>query len=125
MYHFQQISKENNKVAPVLHPTLAPLFIVLHCGADLSEIRRDYPDLHKHKYYDPEAKFPQNISNLLPVPVDHWWVTLGKLCSSFSGLFSLSHTAADACKRLTAPDVASCLPRIRLILPDQAQVTGM
>ena len=86
LYHFWQISKENG-VAPALHPTLAALFIVLQRGADLSEIRRDHPDLHKHKYYDPEAKFPQDISNLLPAPVDRWWVTLGKLCSPFSGLF--------------------------------------
>ena len=86
LYHFRQIPKENG-VAPVLHPTLVELFIVLQRGADLSEIRRDHPNLHKHKYYDPEAKFPQDISNLLPAPVDRWWVTLGKLCSPFSGLF--------------------------------------
>ena len=70
VYHFQQISKENG-VAPALHPTLAALFIMLQCSTDRSEIRRDHPDLHKHKY-DPEAKFPQDISNLLPVPVDRW-----------------------------------------------------
>ena len=86
LYHFRQISKENNAVAPALHPMLAALFIMLQRGADLSKIRRDHPDLYKHKYYDPEAKFPQDISNLLPAPVDRWWVTLGKLCSPFSGL---------------------------------------
>jgi len=122
LYHFRQISKENDGVAPALHPTLAALSIVLQRGADLSEIRRDHPDLRKHKYYDPEANFPQDISNLLPAPVDRWWETLGKSCSLFSGLFSPSCTAADACQSLKAPDVAPRLPKVRLILPDQARV---
>ena len=41
---------------------------------------------------------------------------------TFSHLFSLSCTAAVACQRKTAPVVAPCLPRVRLLLPDQAAV---
>ena len=119
MYHFRNVQK-NEGAAPALHPTLAALFIVLQDGGDLSEIRRDHPKLHKHKYYKPEAKFPQDISNLLPAPANRWWETLGKSCSPFSGLFSLSCTAADACQRQTAPDVAPHLPKVRLLLPEQA-----
>ena len=121
MYHFRNVQK-NEGAAPALHPTLVALFIVLQDGADLSEIRRGHPDLCKHKYYKPEAKFPQDISKLLPAPEHHWWETLGKSCAPFSRLFSLSCTAADACQRKTAPVVTPCLPRVRLLLPDQAAV---
>ena len=82
-----------------------------------------YSSAEIYRYnYDPEANFPQDISNLLPAPVDRWWETLGKSCSPFSGLFSLSCTAADACQSLNAPDVTPCLPKVRLILLDQARV---
>ena len=96
MYHFRQIQQENGGVAPALHPTLAALFIVLRAGTDLSEIRRNHTNLHKHKYYDPEANFPQDISNLLPAPQYRWWETLGELCSPFSGSCSQPRTAAEA-----------------------------
>ena len=42
------------------------------------------------------------ISNLLPAHVDRWWETLGKSCSPFTGFFSLSCTAADACQSLNS-----------------------
>ena len=106
---------------PALHPTLAVLFIVLNSSTGLSEIRRNRPDLRKHKYYDPEANFPQDISNLLPVPQDRWWETLGESCSPFSGSCSQPCTAAEARQVPTAPPTAPRLPRVRLILPDQAK----
>ena len=121
MYHFWNVQK-NKGAAPALHPTLVVLFIVLQDGANLSEIGRGHPDVHKHKYYKPEAKFPQDISKLLPVPEHCWWETLGKSCTPFSHLFSLSCTAADACQRKTAPVATPCLPRVRLLLPAQAAV---
>ena len=96
MYHFRQIQQENGGVVPALHPTLAALFIVLNSSTGLSEIRRNRPDLCKHKYYDPEANFPQDISNLLLVPQDRWWETLDESCLPFSGSCSQPRTAAEA-----------------------------
>ncbi|KAH9056696.1 hypothetical protein EDB87DRAFT_1687002 [Lactarius vividus] len=72
---FQQIKKENSGEAPALHPMLAALYIVLDADGDLAEITRTHPRLKKHTYYQPGAKFPQDISDLL-LSEDHWWETL-------------------------------------------------
>ena len=98
---------------------LAALFMVLEAGADLSQIGRSYPRLHKHKYYVQGAKFPDDITNLLPPTGECWWETLGKsLGISFSALFSQFSTAAEACQRVEArveaPSVPSA-PKIRFL----------
>ena len=108
MYHFWQIQNEDEGIVLALHPTLAALFIILKDSADLSEIRRSHPDLHIHKHYDPEAIFPKDISNLLPPTGNHWWESLGKLCSPFADPFSQPCTAADACQGGMAPPLPIC-----------------
>ena len=45
---------------------LVALYIVSDLKGNLSEIGRNYPDLKKHKYFKCSAKFPENISDLLP-----------------------------------------------------------
>ena len=72
MHHCQQIKKQQGAV-PALHPTLAVLFIMLKSGTDLSKIERNCLNHRLHKYYDPAANFPQDISNLLP-PSKHCWL---------------------------------------------------
>jgi hypothetical protein len=79
MRQFRRLKNENDGVPPALHPTLAALFIVLDSGADLSEIGRNHHLIRKHKYYDPRAKFPEDISGLLPPNGDRWWEPLGGL----------------------------------------------
>ncbi|KAH9056386.1 hypothetical protein EDB87DRAFT_1687494 [Lactarius vividus] len=89
---FWQIKKENLGEVPALHPTLAVLYIMLDANGDLAEITRTHPHLKKHMYYQPGAKFPQDISDLL-LSEDHWWETLAP------------------------PDTILChLPNVRLIL---------
>lgn len=104
---------------PALHPTLAALFIVLAAGAsaDLSEIGRTYRDVRKHSNYSAWAKFPDDISNLLPPPGERWWETLGKSSSTFSSSFSQYSTVAEARRGQEAPDPPRPLPKVRLILP--------
>ena len=108
MYHFRQIQNEDEGIVPVLHPTLAALFIVLKNSANLSQIRRSHPNLHLHKHYNPEAMSPKDISNLLLPTGNRWWESLGKLCSHFSDPFSQSCTAANACQGGMAP----CTPPV-------------
>ncbi|KAI9430703.1 hypothetical protein H4582DRAFT_2063490 [Lactarius indigo] len=43
---------------------------------DLSDIGRGHPSINKHKYYLPSAKFPTNISHLLPPSEGRWWECL-------------------------------------------------
>ncbi|KAI9433739.1 hypothetical protein H4582DRAFT_2060744 [Lactarius indigo] len=40
---------------------------------DLSDIGRGHPSINKHKYYLPSAKFPADISHLLPPNEGRWW----------------------------------------------------
>jgi hypothetical protein len=103
-------------VSLALHPTLAALFIVLATGADLSDIRRTNPDVRKHSSYNRRAKFPDDISNLLPAHVDRWWEALGKRSSNIISSFSQFSTAAKSKREQEAPK-ASNAPRIRLLLP--------
>jgi hypothetical protein len=79
MRQFRRLKDENDGVPPALHPTLAALFIVLDSGADFSEIGRNHQNLRKHKYYNHRAKFPEDISGLLPPSSDRWWEHLGEL----------------------------------------------
>lgn len=45
---------------------------------DLSRISRSHPDRRLHGYYNKDASFPDDISDLLPPPADRWWERLGK-----------------------------------------------
>src|SRR6201996_46926 len=117
MHHFRQIKKQQG-AAPALHPTLAALFIVLESGADLSEIGRNHPNRRSHKYYDPSANFPNDISNLLPSSEHRWWDVLGRSYSLFSGSFSQLFPAADVCQQRAELRASVHLLRVRLILPN-------
>jgi hypothetical protein len=76
--HVFCLTKKADNITPALHPMLAALYIVLHAKGDLSEISRNHPDLEQHKYFQWKAKFPNDISDLLPPCEDHWWEDLGK-----------------------------------------------
>ncbi|KAI9428847.1 hypothetical protein H4582DRAFT_2090828 [Lactarius indigo] len=65
--------RRNSGDLPALHPTLAALYIVLNAKGDLSDIGRGHPSINKHKYYLPSAKFPADISHLLPPNEGRWW----------------------------------------------------
>jgi hypothetical protein len=75
---FRRVKKANRGSAPALHPTLAALSVVLAKGADFAEIGRDYPKRRKHQFYDPQATFPEDITDLLPPQEERWWERLGK-----------------------------------------------
>jgi hypothetical protein len=64
------------KEAPILHPLLVALSIVLDSNEDLSLITASHRDLQRHKYYSPSAEFPE-LSPFLPEGEDHWWEDLG------------------------------------------------
>lgn len=119
MYHFRRIRTANGDIPPPLHPSLAALFIVIKKGADFSEISRNHPNLRSHIYYKPRAKFPEDISNLLPPAAERWWVSLGESRSASTSSFSFprSHTAASARQGEAAPTLPAPVPRVRLILP--------
>ena len=70
--------RANEGTPPPLHPTLVVLFIVLDAEANFSQIGRSHPKWHKHKYYLPGTRFPEDISSLLPPVEARWWETLGK-----------------------------------------------
>ncbi|KAF8257569.1 hypothetical protein EI94DRAFT_1708847 [Lactarius quietus] len=69
---------------------------------DLSDIGRNYPGVTQHSYYKPQAKFPKEISHLLPSSGEFWWEALAAKAQSVA---------------LQRP-----LPRIRLLLPTQPPV---
>ena len=73
-----QLIRANEGAPPPLHPTLAALFIILDAKADFSQIGRSHPKWRKHKYYLPGARFPEDISSLLPPVEARWWEMLGK-----------------------------------------------
>jgi hypothetical protein len=58
------------------------LYIVLDSKGDFSDISRNHLCLEQHKYFKPSAKFPDNVSDLLPPREDCWWEDLGKLLLS-------------------------------------------
>ncbi len=66
-----------------LHLTLAALYFVLNTKGDLSEIGRGHPKINKHKFYQPGAEFPADISHLLPPSERCWWEHLGKSLFTF------------------------------------------
>ncbi|KAH9055090.1 hypothetical protein EDB83DRAFT_2316227 [Lactarius deliciosus] len=96
------MKKNNSGEAPPLHPTLAALYIVLDADGDLAEITRTHPCLNRHSYYQPEAEFPQDISDILPSE-DHWWEILAA-----KSLKKAAHR--NATKR--------SIPKVMLLLPD-------
>jgi hypothetical protein len=61
-----------------LHPTLAALYIETGRGSDWARIGRNHPNVSKHKYYDPDYEFPEDLQELLPPKVDRWWEHLGE-----------------------------------------------
>jgi hypothetical protein len=63
---FHCTRKENKGILPVLHPMLKALYIVLDSKGNFSDISRNHLHLEQHKYFKPSAKFPENISDLLP-----------------------------------------------------------
>jgi hypothetical protein len=79
MHVFRLTKKVNGGIAPALHPTLAALYIISDLKGNLSEIGRNHPDLRQHKYYKRNAKFPSDISDLLPPREARWWEDLGEL----------------------------------------------
>jgi hypothetical protein len=74
---FRRVKKANGGTAPALHPTLAALSVVLDLGVDFSEIGRNYHKCRKHRFYDPRATFPEDITGLLPPKEERWWERLG------------------------------------------------
>ncbi|KAN0136927.1 hypothetical protein V8E53_005368 [Lactarius tabidus] len=99
-HQFWHIKDQNGGVLPALHPTLVVLFIVFYKHDNLAEIFRDFPDVRKHMEYNPDAKFPKDITNLLP-PVR----SIGGKCL--------------AQQRQEVPCVSVTLPKVQLILPAQ------
>jgi hypothetical protein len=65
------------KEAPDLHPLLVTLLIVLANNEDFSLITESHPELQRHKYYNPSAVFPDDLSPFLPPREDCWWEDLG------------------------------------------------
>ena len=65
-----------------LHLTLAALYFVLDTKGDLSEIGRG-PKINKHKFYQPDAEFPTDLSHLLPPSESCCWEHLGKSLFTF------------------------------------------
>jgi hypothetical protein len=57
---------------------LVALSIALERDEDLRRITRSHPDQREHEFYDANAEFPPDISNLLPPSADRWWEHLGK-----------------------------------------------
>ncbi|KAH9032698.1 hypothetical protein EDB85DRAFT_2145449 [Lactarius pseudohatsudake] len=102
---FRQIRKDDSGEAPALHPMLAVLYIVLDADGDHAEITRTYPRLNKHRYYQPGARFPQDISDLLPSE-DRWWEILA----------AKSRNAA-APPNAVAHSLPPGLPRVRILPP--------
>ena len=75
-----EILKEKKKIGLSffsLHPTLIALQNVLAKNEDLSSINRSHPCLVKHKYYDKNGNFPDDLSGMLPPMEDRWWEQLG------------------------------------------------
>ncbi len=68
---------------PALHLTLAALYFVLDTKGDLSEIGKGHPKINKHKFYQPGAEFPADLSHLLPPSESRWWEHLGKSLFTF------------------------------------------
>ena len=52
---------------------------MLERDEDLGSITRQHPDQDLHTFYDANAKFPDDLSNLLPSSADRWWERLGEL----------------------------------------------
>ena len=63
--------------APNLHPLVVALVIVLTKNEDFSLITENHPELKRHKYYNPSAVFPPDLSPFLPPREDRWWEDLG------------------------------------------------
>jgi hypothetical protein len=98
---------------------LAVLFIVFYKHGNLAEICRDFPDVRKHMEYNPDAKFSEDITNLLPPHEKHWWEMLGESSPPFSPSFLTCSTVAEAQQRQEVPRVSVTLPKVQLILPAQ------
>ncbi|KAN0128171.1 hypothetical protein V8E53_014023 [Lactarius tabidus] len=98
---FRVTRKENKGIPPVLHPTLAALYIVLHSKGDLSDIGRNHPCLEDHNYFKPKAQFPNDILDLLPPREDCRWEVL----------------ATQSCQAAKVPPISVLpWPKVRLIL---------
>ncbi|KAF8266104.1 hypothetical protein EI94DRAFT_1803588 [Lactarius quietus] len=101
-HHFHVLQEDNRGIVPPLHPTIAALFIILKESCNISDIGRNYPGVTWHLYYEPQAKFPEEISHLLASSREFWWEALAAKAQS------------------VAPQRP--LPRIRLLLPTQPPV---
>ena len=74
---FHQAKTENpSKPAPILHPLLVALAIVLKHDEDFSLVTESHPKLTTHKYYDETAVFP-DLSSLTPSGEVCWWEDFG------------------------------------------------
>jgi hypothetical protein len=73
----KKIKKQGRELFP-LHPTLIALQNVLAKeDQDLGSINRSHPRLVKHKFYDKDYQFPDDLSSMLPPMEDRWWEQLG------------------------------------------------
>ena len=54
------------------------LSIVLERDKDLGSINRSHPDRMQHSFFNKDAEFPPDISDLLLPSEDRWWEHLGK-----------------------------------------------
>jgi hypothetical protein len=88
------LKKNGDQIFP-LHPILGALTIVIRKNEDFGNITASHPGLKNHKYYNPNAEFPADISNMLPPMADRWWESLGmrqllkfQRCPAYSFFFN-------------------------------------
>jgi hypothetical protein len=87
---FRQTALENpSGQAPVLHPLLVALAIVLKCDEDFSLVTENHPKIKIHKYYTATAVFP-DLSPFIPPREDRWWEDLGASLSYYSFHFLIT-----------------------------------
>jgi hypothetical protein len=59
---------------------LAALAIVIRQDQDLLLISEDHPGIRRHIFYDSNARFPNDLSHLLPENAgERWWERLGEI----------------------------------------------
>ncbi|KAF8262442.1 hypothetical protein EI94DRAFT_1808759 [Lactarius quietus] len=104
--HFHVLREENRGIAPPLHPTIVALFIILKESRNLLDIGRNYPGVMQHLYYKPQAKFPKEISHLLPSSGEFWWEALAAKAQSVAPRRPLPRIRLLPPTQLPAPQVA-------------------
>ena len=77
MEKFKPFANVRESDHPPVHPTLLALSAVLSLDGDLRGIDPSHPCVKGHAYYNPNAIFPEDLSNLLP-SANRWWEPLSK-----------------------------------------------